>query len=523
MKKRRRRPKLNTAVGEGGQFFPGVQKKLAVGKPGDAFEVEADKMADTVVNGSEGGALQKKGAENEIQQKPLSESISAVQKKDMPADEEPVQKMAEEEETVQKATEEEEPIQKKEEEEEPIQKMEEEEEAVQAMEEAEPVQAMEEEEPVQKAEEEEETIQQKSANTPTNNTSGGTEAKLKQQKGKGSKMDAATKQQMEQGFGADFSNVNIHTDYKAEELSGNLGAQAFTHGDDVYFNKGKYNPNSKEGKHLLAHELTHTIQQNKSDKKLQKNPSSSGPTTKSGFDRLRELKGIHDTTQLTAVQQTEFINVLNPLISGIKLPNIGIPNIIPSPTDDKFQPKEVYFETSTRYHFGRPAVTKRGVYEEGEIKFNKGITNVQSDAFIIVGPSIVQDTLSHTLSLLEHEGVHVYQNYNNVPGSESDAEVMGYTRQFKRIFDFSEFEIKSTLYQWAKKYVDADASTKSHSMDLITSYLAQTATNEGIEKVLKVIPTVLDKENSKRISPKKEVLIKAVFEQLSTILESLKT
>jgi len=66
---------------------------------------------------------------------------------------------------------------------------------------------------------------------------------------------------MESGFGADFSDVKIHTDTNAVQMSQELGAQAFTNGNDVYFNKGKYNPDSREGKHLLAHELTHTIQQ----------------------------------------------------------------------------------------------------------------------------------------------------------------------------------------------------------------------------------------------------------------------
>lgn len=68
---------------------------------------------------------------------------------------------------------------------------------------------------------------------------------------------------MEQGFGADFGAVNIHTDSEAQKMNEQLGAQAFTTGNDIYFNEGKYNPNSSEGKHLLAHELTHTLQQSK--------------------------------------------------------------------------------------------------------------------------------------------------------------------------------------------------------------------------------------------------------------------
>lgn len=87
------------------------------------------------------------------------------------------------------------------------------------------------------------------------------ENQLKNNKGKGNKLNAPTRSEMENGFGADFSRINIHTDATAVQMSRMLGAQAFTHGNDIYFNAGKFNPGSNEGKHLLAHELTHTIQQ----------------------------------------------------------------------------------------------------------------------------------------------------------------------------------------------------------------------------------------------------------------------
>ena len=74
-------------------------------------------------------------------------------------------------------------------------------------------------------------------------------------------MGDSIKGEMESGFGADFSNVRIHNNSEAHGMSKDLNAQAFTHGNDVYFNEGKYSPRSQEGKVLLAHELTHTIQQ----------------------------------------------------------------------------------------------------------------------------------------------------------------------------------------------------------------------------------------------------------------------
>ncbi len=85
--------------------------------------------------------------------------------------------------------------------------------------------------------------------------------KLSSKAGKGMPMAGNIKSQMESGFGADFSGVNIHTDSDAISMSKELGAQAFTHGNDIYFNEGKYNTGSTSGKHLLAHELTHTVQQ----------------------------------------------------------------------------------------------------------------------------------------------------------------------------------------------------------------------------------------------------------------------
>ncbi len=62
-------------------------------------------------------------------------------------------------------------------------------------------------------------------------------------------------------MGADFSNVRVHTDSGADSLSRSLNAKAFTHGSDVYFSSGSYSPGTSAGKQLLAHELTHVVQQ----------------------------------------------------------------------------------------------------------------------------------------------------------------------------------------------------------------------------------------------------------------------
>lgn len=86
-------------------------------------------------------------------------------------------------------------------------------------------------------------------------------SQIQSTKGNGDRLSPAIKQFMESRFGKDFSNINIHTGGYASELSNQLSAQAFTAGNDIYFNEGKYAPESMAGKRLLAHELTHTVQQ----------------------------------------------------------------------------------------------------------------------------------------------------------------------------------------------------------------------------------------------------------------------
>lgn len=79
--------------------------------------------------------------------------------------------------------------------------------------------------------------------------------------GSGQHLDAETKAAMESTFETDFDSVRIHTDHKADEATETLGARAVTHGQEIYFGQGEYNPATHSGKELLAHELTHVVQQ----------------------------------------------------------------------------------------------------------------------------------------------------------------------------------------------------------------------------------------------------------------------
>lgn len=77
----------------------------------------------------------------------------------------------------------------------------------------------------------------------------------------GSPLPTAVRKDMEQRFGQDFSQVRMHTGSAAEQSASDVNANAYTLGNNIVFNRGKFSPETRTGKHLLAHELTHVIQQ----------------------------------------------------------------------------------------------------------------------------------------------------------------------------------------------------------------------------------------------------------------------
>jgi len=88
-----------------------------------------------------------------------------------------------------------------------------------------------------------------------------TEKSIQRARGHGQILEGGVRAQMEGAFGADFSSVQVHTSAEADYLAQALGARAFTTGKDIFFSHGEYNPNNRAGRELLAHELTHVLQQ----------------------------------------------------------------------------------------------------------------------------------------------------------------------------------------------------------------------------------------------------------------------
>ena len=96
------------------------------------------------------------------------------------------------------------------------------------------------------------------------------ESSIQRARGSGQSLDSGLQEKMGQAMGADFSDVKIHTDSQSDQLNRSIQAKAFTTGQDVFFRQGAYEPSSRLGQELIAHELTHVVQQN--DEAVQRSP-----------------------------------------------------------------------------------------------------------------------------------------------------------------------------------------------------------------------------------------------------------
>lgn len=213
---------------------PVIQPKLIIGQPDDKYEQEADRVADEVIRMPELRVQRQPEVEEvSVQPKPLADRITPL-----------VQRQIEEEE--------EEPIQAKLLDGVQIQRQDEEPEE-------------EEEERKEEAAGDEKPEAQvktadspRAANIPYNGFIANRVAALRSG---GQSLSASARAFFEPRFGRDFSGVRVHTDAGANELADASDAKAFTAGRDIVFADGQYAPSSRAGQQLIAHELTHVVQQ----------------------------------------------------------------------------------------------------------------------------------------------------------------------------------------------------------------------------------------------------------------------
>jgi hypothetical protein len=121
-------------------------------------------------------------------------------------------------------------------------------------------------------------VQRKEGSAAAPNITPPTSAGMSALKGGGSPLPASSRAFFEPRFGADLSHVRVHADSRAADAASAINARAFTVGHDIAFNAGQYAPHSKEGQHLLAHELTHVVQQTGTSNVQRKAAGPDSPT-----------------------------------------------------------------------------------------------------------------------------------------------------------------------------------------------------------------------------------------------------
>ncbi|WP_449258804.1 eCIS core domain-containing protein [Chlorobium limicola] len=210
-----------------GTFFssasPSIQARMRVGKPGDKLEQEADRMAGKIMRMSEPAATQTMGKDEKIRRR----SDDRLRKK--------------ENDKLQKAPVTEEKPQKQ----------------------------------------EDKKLQKKEADG-SGSVSAGVQSAITGRMTGGQALSKDVRNFMEPRFNADFSSVRIHDGKESAKLSNQLGARAFTYRNHIFFAGDQYRPGTSEGKQLLAHELTHTIQQGHA---IQRSPQGSTTPTQPHIQR----------------------------------------------------------------------------------------------------------------------------------------------------------------------------------------------------------------------------------------------
>lgn len=152
-------------------------------------------------------------------------------------------------------------------------------------------------------EEETEPIQARAAGSLSDSFEAGAdvESRLSQSKGDGSQLPDQVRAYMEPRFGVDFSHVRVHTGSDAIQMNRDVGAQAFTHGSDIYYGAGS-SPSNQE---LTAHELTHVVQQNGGPLKTKRLDGASSIDTKRFIRRYQHTTSAGKTVQRNNERDTQ--------------------------------------------------------------------------------------------------------------------------------------------------------------------------------------------------------------------------
>lgn len=234
-----------------------IQPKLTVGPVNDQYEQEADRVAQRVVSQLHAPAVQRQSEpEDDEEQVQTRQVASSLQRQEKPEEDEENLLQTKPDSDI-------------------LQREEESDEDDEQLLQTKPAAGMMQRQ-VETAEDDEDPLQMKAEiQRQADNDKAVTpalEASIRQRRGGGQPLPVGTRSPMEQAFGASFASVRVHTDAQADQLNRSIQARAFTTGQDIFMRRGEYRPDDRAGQELLAHELTHVVQQTAAPRKNEGEP-----------------------------------------------------------------------------------------------------------------------------------------------------------------------------------------------------------------------------------------------------------
>ena len=227
--------------------------------------------------------------------------------------------------------------------------------------------------------------------------------------GKGEQLPQDTRHEMEHKMGVDFSNVRIHHGSEASKMSSNIQAKAFTYGNNIYFNNGEYAPESEAGRHLLSHELTHVVQQNKNSVQ-------------------RRIQRVEYGTYISSQGEAPFLNAAKNFFTHWGYPNIKVVSNMNAVVTDLAKSADPIDKFRIVSH-ANPGSLEFGLMDEvnpkGFSKEEAKFINTQVFNDIVAGQKLMDDATytDWTTSLLAEPDIKILladMNISIVPSASSE-------------------------------------------------------------------------------------------------------
>jgi hypothetical protein len=297
----------------------------------------------------------------------------------------------------------------------------------------------------------------------------------------GRPLDATLRQDMEQRFGHDFSRVRVQSGATAEQSAHDVNANAYTAGDHIVFGAGRFSPGSQEGRRLIAHELTHVLQQRGGGKVIRRQAHGPKATATPADWKDKVAKATAPADRAALIQS---------VVAPVKVVDKTADGAADTAIDPAHLIKWGDAKPTVVYDDGLNAKKGRGASAGYTKEITSGPSTAKTTAFyIVLGPKALDPNDATTTTLiLNHEFDHVRGTRGGSTLTGDEDEIETWTRTFVREFHRS-YSIRdrsdgvtsyiapdyATFTQLGGYYArSADAGVKAAAVQKIADYYTAT-------------------------------------------------